>query len=219
VQSRIEIAVADPALLAGDWQPLLEQIGAAHDPVTLEAMAAWILTKPPANFARLRKFLVAYRDEQLLPRDLRIIRDAFHHAARGEARELIALDVAPETAPGLEPFLSASRRAGRDYLRRLRPLRDFRVAQRYRRAVEGGEAEGWHTLAYGVTLAAYAIPLRQGLLHYARTTLRSFAESAARPLGLAETQLAGLLDEITAPVGAAVDALIGTMRSERAGTR
>ena len=43
-----------------------------------------------------------------------------------------------------------------------RPLRDQRLVQRYLTAVEQGEAQGWHTLVYGLTLAVYSLPLRQG---------------------------------------------------------
>lgn len=211
MESRIEIATKDHAPLRGDWRSLLEQLGLAPAPGDLNLLADWLEVKPPANVAGLRRFLAAYRDGQLLPRELPVIRDAFRHASRGETRELIALDSAPGTAPSAASFTRASHRVGREQLRRLRPLRDFRVAQRYLSAVESGEAHGWHTLAYGVTLAAYAVPLRQGLLHYARATLRSFAESGARALTLTEAELESLLEAGFQPVGAAVDALIGDL--------
>ena len=61
-------------------------------------------------------------------------------------------------------------------------MRDQRVVQRYLQAVEGGQANGWHTLVYGLTLAVYSLPLRQGLLGYAHQTTRGFIYSAARML-------------------------------------
>jgi hypothetical protein len=57
-------------------------------------------------------------------------------------------------------------------------LRDERLVQRYLSAVEFGQANGWHTVVYGITLAMYSLPLRQGLLHYAQQTLGAFANNA-----------------------------------------
>ena len=46
------------------------------------------------------------------------------------------------------------------------------------------EANAWHTLVYGVTLALYSIPLRQGLLGYGYQTMRGFIYfRATRPAG------------------------------------
>ncbi len=59
--------------------------------------------------------------------------------------------------------------------------------KRYLAAVESGEAHGWHTLVYGLTLAVYSLPLRQGLLGYAQQTTRGFIQAAARSLELSET--------------------------------
>jgi urease accessory protein UreF len=209
MENRIELATNDHAPLRGDWQALLNQVGITQ-PVELSPLATSLDLNAPASAEDLRTFLVSYRDERLLPRELPAIRDAFGHAQRGETRELIALDATAARASCAAALVRASQRVGREQLRRLRPLRDFRVAQRYLAAVESGEAHGWHTLTYGVTLAAYALPLRQGLLHYARAALRSFAENGARQLGLAESELSSLLEESFQPVGPAVDALIGS---------
>jgi urease accessory protein UreF len=209
MESRIEIASKNHAPLRGEWQSLLVRVGLAHPSDELDSWAIWLDVKPPANVSGLRRFLATYRDGQLLPRELPAICDAFHHASRGETRELLALDASARVAPLSDAFAGASHRAGREQLRRLRPLRDFRVAQRYLDAVEQGNAQGWHTLAYGVTLAAYAVPLRQGLLHYAGATLSSFAESASVSLQLTPTELASLVEDACRPIRTVVDTLIG----------
>jgi urease accessory protein UreF len=93
-------------------------------------------------------------------------------------------------------------------MRKLRPLRDDRVVQRYLNAVESGEAHGWHTLVYGLTLAVYSLPLRQGLLGYAHQTTRGFIYSAARMLQLSERQCRALFDSLCTGLPEAVEALL-----------
>ena len=96
----------------------------------------------------------------------------------------------------LRDFASASQRVGRAQLQKLRPLRDERMVQRYLAAVEGGQAHGWHTLVYGMTLVLYSLPLRQGLLGYAQQTTRGFIHAAARGLQLKESACRTLFDEV-----------------------
>jgi urease accessory protein UreF len=68
--------------------------------------------------------------------------------------------------------------------------------QRYLSAVESGQAHGWHTLVYGMTLVLYSLPLRQGLLGYAHQTTRGFIHAAARGLQLKEAECRDLFDEL-----------------------
>lgn len=93
-------------------------------------------------------------------------------------------------------------------MQKLRPLRDQRLLQRYLQAVEEGHAHGWHTLVYGVTLAIYSLPLRQGLLGYAHQTTRSFIYSAARSLELSEHQCRALFDELCVGLPSAIEELL-----------
>jgi urease accessory protein UreF len=117
------------------------------------------------------------------------------HAGLGHARELIALDRELDAKPVLPAFASASRRIGRAQLERLHPLRDERTVQRYLAAVEAGRAAGWHTLVYGITLAVYSVPLRQGLLAYARAALSALALAASGHAGLAPSGSADTAEE------------------------
>src|SRR5205085_3107504 len=113
-------------------------------------------------------FLRAYKAQVLLPLELPAIFQAHRHASRNETQELLALDSDISSQRSHRAFASASRRVGQSQLKRLRPLRDARIVQRYLGAVQEKHAQAWHTLVYGLTLAIYSLPVRQGLLSYAR---------------------------------------------------
>jgi len=170
-------------LLPGEFSALLRQIGPPDG--CLERLAGPL---PPGAIHAgngLREFLEAYQTQVLVPVEMPAITRAHAHAARGHLRGLIALDRELDTQPVWPAFASASRRTGRAQLERLRPLRDERTVQRYLAAVEAGEAAGWHTVVYGLTLAVYSRPLRPGLFTYARETLAGLALAAGGPRGIA----------------------------------
>ena len=193
----------------GDWHPLAEQLGCADGLVALGAMTAELRLTPVDNLPSLRQFLRSYQAQILVPLELPMIRLAHAHAARREVRELgrpgspnwrasLACSPSPPPAGGV----------GRSQLQKLRPLRDERLVQRYLRAVESGEAHGWHTLVYGLTLAVYSLPLRQGLLGYAHHTTRGFIYAAMRALRLSARQHNGLFDRLCADLPRAVDGVL-----------
>jgi urease accessory protein UreF len=186
----------DPAEWLGDAHPLVAQLGTADGLASLHDLAAALAIRPVTNLAALREFLQAYHEQILLPQELPAIQTAFTHASRNEVRELIAFDQQLAAEPALRDFASASERVGRAQLQRLRPLRDERMVQRYLAAVESGQAHGWHTLVYGMTLVLYSLPLRQGLLGYAQQTTRGFIHSAARGLQLKEVECRDLFAEL-----------------------
>jgi len=198
-----QIALA--AEFFGDLRPLIEQIGSPEGFMTLSGAAPM---RHIGSAADLREFLRAYHTEILRPRELPATQRAFNHAARNELRELIAFDQELSRGKIHPTFVSASRRVGQKQLERLRPLHDHRLAQRYLLSVEKGEAQGWHTLVYGLTLAIYSIPLRQGLFGYAHQTTRGFIHSAARSLRLSEAESLNLVEEANAHLPAAVEALM-----------
>lgn len=205
----------DPAEWLGDAHPLVAQLGLAEGLVPLHALARALTPRPITNLFSLRLFLERYYSTLLLPHELPAIRDAYQIAARRHHRELIALDrrLADETA--LREFAAPSRRVGQDQLRRLRPLRDERTVQRYLQAVEIGEADGWHTLVYGLTLVVYSLPLRQGLLGYAHQITRGFIHAAARSMDVTEAECRELFDAMCEPLPGAVEALLGDQRELR----
>ena len=160
------------------------------------------------DLSSLRRFLYDYREQILLPVELPAIRRAFDHASRHEIRELIRFDRSMADEPAVKPFAEASRRVGQDELQKLRPLRDERIVRRYLEAVECGEANAWHTLVYGLTLALYSMPLRQGLLGYGFQTTRGFIVPAAKRLHLSAEECRRLLDEACATLPRPVEALL-----------
>jgi len=199
----------DPAEWLGDAHPLVEQLGSADGLASLHALADSLVARPITSLPALGGFLRSYHSRILLPRELPAIQAAYDHVSRNEIRELIAFDQQLSGEPGLLDFRSASRRVGLAQLQKLRPLRDERGAQRYLVAVENGQAHGWHTLVYGMTLVLYSLPLRQGLLGYAHQTTRGFIHAAARSLTVSETDCRQLFDELCTPLPSAVDSLVG----------
>ncbi len=208
VLNQTQLALNDAAEWLGDWHPLAEQLGSADGLVTLGSVSSLLRLAPVRNLTSLRRFLRKYQAEILLPCELPAIQSAHGHASRYEVRELVALDRSLAEEPNLRLFGPASSRVGQYQLRKLRPLRDQRVVQRYLQAVDSGEASGWHTLVYGLTLAVYSLPLRQGLLGYAHQTTRGFIYASARGLRLSEHQCRALFDTLCAGLPAAVDGLL-----------
>jgi urease accessory protein UreF len=201
----------DPAEWLGDAHPLVEQLGSADGLASLHALAESLRARPVTSLPALRDFLRRYHEGILLPHELPAIQNAFSHAGRYEVRELIALDQQFSREPALADFAGASRRVGQGQLQKLRPLKDERIVQRYLHAVESGEAHGWHTLVYGLTLVLYSLPLRQGLLGYAHQTTRGFIHAAARSLKLTEADCGALFEKLCEPLPAAVEALVGKL--------
>lgn len=180
------IAAAPPALeeLAGAASPLLARLGAAGAATDFTAASALLGTGPPRQPAGLEALLAAYRGQLLFALELPVIAEAAAHAAAGHARELAALDVAAARRFPAGPFLAASRAVGHDQLRRIRPLRDVRVAARFLQQVDAGACPGLHVSVYGLLLAAFSLPLRQGLLHYAQAAHGGLVRAGVAALGL-----------------------------------
>lgn len=196
------------AALQGDPLPLLKQLGSNAE---LGALATRIgASRSPAIKSRraLRQFLKNYRTQTLIPRELPLIYQACQFASRGAARELISLDQAVDGNGGPPELAAASQQVGRRYLQSLRPLRDHRLVRRYLQAIDEGKAQGWHPVVYGLMLAVYSIPHRQGLLHYARQTLGGFIDAAAHDLRLSQTECRQLLEELCVELPRALESTL-----------
>jgi urease accessory protein UreF len=194
--------------LLGDLHPLIEQLGSVEGLVTLAGASESVQVPQIDSLPALRNFLQNYHSRILWPIELPAIQHACLHAGRNELRELVALDQKLGSEAILQNFAGASRRVGQAQLQRLRPLRDQRIVQRYLAAVDHGEARGWHTLVYGLTLAVYSLPLRQGLFGYAHQTTRGFIHSAARSLKFSDADSRALFEELCAPLPATIDSLL-----------
>jgi len=199
--------------LLGECHPLLDQLGSADGLFTLSGVSAWLRLPKVDSLAALAQFLKAYQTEILLPLELPAIYRAHQHASRNEARELLALDFEIAVQRRHRGFASASRRVGRSQLQRLRPLRGERIVQRYLRAVDQERAQAWHTLVYGLTLAIYSLPVRQGLLNYARQTLKGFIQAAARSLRLSSDDCGLLLEDLCAELHGKLETIVTEPRT------
>jgi urease accessory protein UreF len=190
---------------AGDIRCLLEQLGSPEQDL-------WSAKLSPAlrdvnSLPCLRSFLDTYQMEMLIPVELPAIFQAYRLTCTNQCRELVGLDQRLSAEPRLAPFAVASQRVGQNHLARLRPLRDHRVVQRYLHAIENREALGWHTLVYGVLLAVFSLPLRQGLTAFANQTLAGFAARAARTHRWDENSTAAILDQLAQTNALAVEKL------------
>lgn len=192
----------------GEQHPLVEQLQAAEGLVPLHKLAAELTSSTAGDEAALWRFLEGYRDAILIPVELPAIHRAHEHAVQNQTRELIAYDLQLGRGDSLAAFASASRRIGRHQLTRLRPLRDQRLVQRYLAAVENGDGNGWHTMVYGVTLAVYSLPIRQGLAAYAERALEGFIKSSASPLRRNEALANKWLDQLRPGVRSAIEDLL-----------
>jgi urease accessory protein UreF len=193
VNSHRIVAPIDITLL-GEVHPLLQQLGSCDGLTDFGGYDELMAGASVRDCESLSSFLTTYQCEVLVRFELPTVVQAHNLAARNEARELIALDaeVARQAVP--PAFASASRRVGQGHLQRLRPLRDQRVVQRYLNAVDNGEARGWHMIVYGITLAIYSLPVRQGLILYARQILEGFVRAAGQPLQLSALNCQQLIE-------------------------
>ena len=195
--------------LLGGWHPLVHQLGSAEGLITLSTASHSLQLKHVESVPTLLRFLEAYQSQILIPYELPAIQRAYRHASRTETRELIAFDQQQADEPVLKPFAGASRRVGQVQLRRLRPLRDHRLLQRYLRAVDDNLAHGWHTLVYGVTLSVYSLPVLQGLISYEKQTLLGFMHAVSRTLRLSENDCRNLLENLSPSLPQPTEPILG----------
>ena len=170
--------------LLGEVRMLVARVG-LPEAVDAQRVPAFLLPSALQTLADWQIFEAGRLRETLVDSEWPMIIQAHRMTQLGQTRELIALDKSWAVATARLPAaLTAAREAGagigRRQVERLRPLRDQRLVQRYLAAIESGEARGWHPLVYGVVLAVFALPLRQGLAAYARQMAAGFL--AATPL-------------------------------------
>ncbi|HEY1170718.1 MAG TPA: urease accessory UreF family protein [Verrucomicrobiae bacterium] len=198
----------EAAEVLGDPNPLLDQVSTPEGFLALgKAASAWRLPKVQ-DAATLRLFLSHYRQHILEAVELPAILKAHQFAQQGFARDLIELDRQMEVVLVEKDLSAASRRVGRSKLKRLRPLRDQRVVMRYLQAVEENKAHGWHVLVYGLALQQFSLPLRQGLISYARQSLGGFVQSAAKSLPIGEEDVREIFEEAVEGLEERLNALI-----------
>jgi urease accessory protein UreF len=191
----------------GDVAPLTEQIGSAEGLMALSGAASRHFQRV-TDVVSLRSFLGDYQSNILFALEWPAICRAYRHASRYEIRELLELDRQLDHEPLLQSFATASKRVGKIQLKRLRPLRDQRLVQRYLHAVQTGGAHAWHTVVYGIIVSLYSLPLRQCLLSYAQQTTLGFIRSAAGSLRLTGADCENLMSEAGCGFPEAVNRLL-----------
>src|SRR5688572_26246437 len=194
------------AAFAGEVHSLLDQLGSSEEHYSFVSAFPDLATI--SSVAALRGFLENYKAQLLVPVELPSIYAAYGHACRNECREVIALDQQLAKDARFRGFSKPSSTVGQLHLKRLRPLRDSRFVQRYLQAIDASQANGWHTLVYGVTLAIYSFPVRQGLIAYGQQTSASFVDSAARRLSLSKTEATSVWSEYCASLPSYVESVI-----------
>jgi len=195
--------------ILGDLTALAEQLGGADGLFQLPCGAACLAERDVNSPAALGAFLKDYVSTVLLPWDLPAVSRGYYHTTRYEARELIAFDRSLHDQSALGGFADSSRRVGRMQLVRLRPLRGERLLQRYSAAVEEGEAYGWHSVVFGVVLALYSFPLRQGLAHFGQQTVNGFVQAARNSIPLTHAQSQELLAGQAGAILQAIESIVG----------
>lgn len=185
-------------LLSGDARVLMDALVGSGDAPELPVLAAGAGWGQVRDAVTLKEFLVGYCECELPDFELAVIIRAWELASRSAWRELLELDVEvggqmrARVDAGVPGLVAASRRVGRSQLRRLLPLKDSRLVQRYGEAVESGRAAGWHTVVYGLFLGVFSIPLRSGMQHYGVQAVRGFLAGGASRLGISAVELAAI---------------------------
>lgn len=165
------LCLADVRSIAVEWESV--RACSTHP---IQSLAT--VSSSPAWVAR-------YVRERVIAEEWPLIIRAHSLAASGNFHAILDLDLEWGGRFGTRPEAEASFRVGQRQLNRLRPLRDARVVQRYLTAIESGRAHGWHPIVFGVVLAVFGVPLRHGLLHFARQVAGGFlAESSSEPVEL-----------------------------------
>jgi urease accessory protein UreF len=181
---------------AGGLAAFSAQLGPFESVVHLANAERLVDFQQITNLPSLEKFLVAYRDRILVATELPAIRSAYDLTVKQHALELIALDKAIGLHMPSDLFSEASARVGRAQLKRLKPLKDSRLIQKYLQALVEGRVKAWHTLVYGMSLATYSIPIIQGLQNYCHQTLTSFAQAGIQKMKLPEQSIAQIIDPV-----------------------
>lgn len=194
--------------LLGELHRFAEQLGCPQELLALGTMPLPQELVRGRGAAPFQKFLEAYCAQVLVPHELPAIHKAYLHASRYEVRELIESDWKLGQEPKLRRFAGVSQCLGTTQLQKLRPLRDQRLVRRYWEAVENGEAHGWHTVVYGLVLALFSLPLRQGLLNYGQQVIRGFIESGSCAFKISSEQSAALYSRLCAPLPQAIEQLL-----------
>jgi hypothetical protein len=194
----------------GEGEALEDQLGSPEGMHLLGSAMIGLTPGGVRDFASLREALHRYAHRHMFPHELGIICEAHIHASAGHSRELIELDLKAAALWNEGPMRDASRHVGRVQLRKLKALKGQKLVGRYLDAIQQGDAFGSHAVVYGVVLALYSIPLRQGLSHYSQQTLDGFVTAGMRHLSLGQAEADELHRELCVGLPAAIEQTLGS---------
>ena len=193
----------------GGQHPYAAQLDALEGVLCVDTIAGALGTARVGTVLELSVLLERYRVTLLEPMELPAVTAAHRHAARGEALELIALD---ESLAGTHlewlQLAPASQRFGTDHLKRLQPLRDERVVQRFLAAACKGRTPANHPVVFGLTMAVFSIAPRQGLADYAHSALESVMATAAGKLKLTQADRNDLINRSQSRLPEAIERMV-----------
>ena len=167
----------DNSAILSDVSALAECIGSSQAP------AAWspeLLSASISTVDALTGWIRQYRETVLASKEWPIVLEAWQFTRNGKSRDLIRLDQKCDSWMTVSPYKEASRKVGHRQLCRLRALRDQRIIFRYLDAIGAGQANGWHPVVYGLYLAVFNLPLRQGLVNFGEQTIRGLVRGVPR---------------------------------------
>ena len=205
----MQTALDTDTLPAGGQHPYAAQLDALEGMLCADAIAGALGTARVGTVLELSVLLERYRVTLLEPIELHTVAAAHRHAVRGEVLELIALDEAlAGTHPEWLQLAPASQRFGTDHLKRLQPLRDERVVQRFLDATRKDRAPANHPVVFGLTMAVFSIAPRQGLGDYAQSALEAVVATAAGKLKLTQEDRQDLIDRSQARLPEAIERMV-----------
>ena len=189
--------------------PYEAQLDALEDVLGADLVAGALGMGPLTSADELAVALELYRTTLLEPIELPTLTKAQRLASRGRTKELVALDQNfLGNHPEWLPLSAGSTRFGRDTLARLHPLRDERVVQRMLKAVQAGKIPGHHLIVFGLTMAVYSIPARQGLADYAQFALNALITTKAGKLRLTQDDRDTLFSHSQSRLPEAIDRMV-----------
>lgn len=191
----------------GDLAGLADQVGVGGAKVAEEGAlgSGSFELSGVVDLKSLRQFLIEYRDRLMVPIELPTIIEASLMVERGEFRELMGLDQSLAKKPEMRVFSESSQWIGQCHAKTMRGMKDHRTVWRYSDAIRAKKAFGWHTVVYGVVLAAFSIPVRQGIVNYCERVINGFADSAATRLNLGAEDIELVKLQTTAEMSSFID--------------
>ncbi|MBT6450946.1 MAG: hypothetical protein HOK62_09545 [Verrucomicrobiales bacterium] len=205
----MQTALDTDALPAGGQHPYAAQLDVLEGVLCVDSISRALGTARARTPLELSVLLERYRVTLLEPVELPAVAAAHRHAARGEALELIALDKSlVSTHPEWLQLAPASQRFGTDHLKRLQPLRDERVVQRFLDAAREGRAPANHPVVFGLTMAVFSIALRQGLGDYAQSALEAVVATTGAKLKLTQADRDDLISRSQARMPEAIERMV-----------